>query len=74
MECECQRDSPESSWYDVSGREHVLAGRLCLLRDDSAPSSVDELEGKGGERGILPPARDEGTVTDGLPSPAKPEE
>lgn len=54
-EWECQRDSPESSWCDVSGREHVLAWRLCLLSDadDSAPSSVEGQDGKGGERNSL---------------------
>lgn len=51
-EWECQRDSPESSWCDVSGREHVLAWRLCLLSDadDSALSSVERRDRKWGEK------------------------
>lgn len=47
-----ERFSPESSWCDVSGQEHVLAWRLCLLSDadDSASSSVEGRDGKGGEK------------------------
>lgn len=46
----------------------VLAQRLCLPCDDSAPSSVEELDGKRRREGSFLSTRDEVTVTDGLTS------
>ena len=64
MEWECQRDSLESSWCDISGRDHVLAGRLCLLSDgdDCTLSSVEGQDVKGGETNPLS-TQDKDTIT-----------